>query len=94
MIADAREMSMVCENRLFIVDARASADTFRRSLKCEKCALTALLSRPLHSPTPVPVRSPASAWRRGTAMDSPESPPRQQPPTARKPLVDAGLNSA
>jgi hypothetical protein len=37
MIADAREMSMVCENRLFIVDARASADTFRLSLKCEKC---------------------------------------------------------
>jgi hypothetical protein len=27
MIADAREMSMVQENRLFIVDARASADT-------------------------------------------------------------------
>jgi hypothetical protein len=30
MIADAREMSMVRENRLFIVDARTSADTFRR----------------------------------------------------------------
>jgi hypothetical protein len=33
MIADALEMSMVCENRLFIVDARASADTFRRSFE-------------------------------------------------------------
>jgi hypothetical protein len=33
MIADARERSMVRENRLFIVDERASADTFRRSFE-------------------------------------------------------------
>ena len=32
MIADVREVSMAREYRLFIVDARASADTFRRSL--------------------------------------------------------------
>jgi hypothetical protein len=37
MIAGAREMSMIRGNRLFIVDARASADTIRRSLKCENC---------------------------------------------------------
>jgi hypothetical protein len=33
MIADAREMSMVRGNHLFIVDARASADAFRRSVR-------------------------------------------------------------
>ena len=33
MIADAREKPMVRGNRLFIVDARASADTFRRSVR-------------------------------------------------------------
>ena len=37
MIAGVREKPMVRVNRLFIVDARTSADTFRRSLGCEKC---------------------------------------------------------
>ena len=37
MIAGVRERSMVRVNRLFIVDSRASADTFRRFLMSERC---------------------------------------------------------
>jgi hypothetical protein len=36
MIAAVREMPREREIRLLIVDARASADTFRRSMDCEK----------------------------------------------------------
>jgi hypothetical protein len=67
MIANAREMSMVCENRLFIVDARASADTFRRSLKCEKCGLEQ--------------KHPTSGFGL-SRQPSNESPPAAQPPFA------------
>jgi hypothetical protein len=51
MIADAREMSMACENRLFIVATRESADTRlrcatpRQAFRRLKCAERGLLRR-------------------------------------------------
>jgi hypothetical protein len=48
MIADVREMSMIREYRLFIVDTLASAIMHHRSLRCEKFGITTVHVTPLY----------------------------------------------